>query len=82
MPSTIEFLQAEARSIDGVIVKVNRGFDTVCISSSGQDDIFMQGDDASAFIAQCDELFESTQVLPMDTIELAMAKPYVECIWS
>ena len=75
-------LKASAKRMKGVFVDVDSAYGTVCISSKGQEDIFMQGDDAEQFIAECEELSERCQCLNMGIIELALAEPYAENLWN
>lgn len=66
----------------GASVMVISSFPTVCISAKGQDDIFMQGDDAKQFISEVETISNRCKRLNFDIIELALAKPYIDCIWS
>lgn len=82
MPTLTEIIKADAAFLPDVTVEVDQLIGTVCISTPGQDDIFMQGDDAEAFIKECQDLYETAGDIDMDTVELSVAKPYVECIWG
>ena len=75
-------LKNAAKRMTGVFVDVDSSMGTVCISTNGQDDIFMQGDDADQFIAECESLANRCKHLSPAIIELALAEPYAECIWS
>ena len=65
----------------GIDVDCDSSYSTVCISAPGQDDIFMQGDEADSFIEECCNLWNRYQSLPMDVCEMALAEPYTE-LWS
>jgi len=74
--------QAEYSSESGATVDVDSAYGTVCISARGEDDIFFQGDDAEQFIAEVDALERQVNELDRETLELAVAKPYVENNWG
>jgi len=65
----------------GITVDTDSGYSTVSIDAPGQESIFMQGDDADAFIAECRNLWNRYPSLPMDVCELATAEPYTD-LWS
>ena len=75
---------AEYTRNSGADVEIVSIYGTVCISdTTGQnDDIFMQGDDASSFILEVEQLWNETGDMDRDTIACALAKPYIECIWG
>lgn len=57
-------------------------FPTVTMSTSGQDDLFMQGDEAQEFIDQIDQLTKRYPSLDEYTAACALAEPYAEAIWN
>lgn len=66
-------------------VDVDYGFGTVCIkdlSDDPWDDIFMQGEDASNFIEEVNNLYNRAGNLGLDEAEMYVALPYVETIWN
>ena len=65
----------------GVEVETDSAYQTVCISCRGEDDIFMQGDDADSFIDECRKMWKRYRSLPMDVCEMALAEPYTD-LWS
>ena len=65
----------------GVEVETDSRFSTVCISCRGEDDIFMQGDDASSFIDEARAMWKRYPSLPMAVCEMALAEPYTD-LWS
>jgi len=65
----------------GITVECDSGYSTVSIDAPGQESLFMQGDDAAAFIAECRKLWNRYPSLPMDVCELATAEPY-SILWS
>lgn len=67
---------------DDVDVDVDYFMGTVSITAPGQDDIFLQGEDAEAFIRQVEETWERVGTLPTDVVERAQAATYAECIWN
>jgi hypothetical protein len=75
-------LKAAAKRMVGVTVDCDSAYSTVCISMHGEDDIFMQGDDAEQFISECEAMSNRCQCLNFDIIELALAEPYTESFWS
>ena len=81
-PRTRIFWDAAKRMRDaGITVDTDSAYSTVSIDAPGQESIFMQGDEADAFIAECEELWTRYPSLPMDVAELAMAEPYTN-LWS
>ena len=76
------FWQAAQRMRNaGITVDTDSSYSTVSIDAPGQESIFMQGDDADAFIAECRKLWNRYPSLPMDVCELALAEPYTD-LWS
>jgi len=75
-------LKASAKRMKDVSVECDSGFSTVCISAKGQDDIFMQGDDADAFILEIENLSKRCKALNPEIIKLALAEPYCENLWN
>ena len=76
------FWDAAQRMRDaGVTVDTDSWSRTVSIDAPRQESIFMQGDDADAFIAECRKLWNRYPSLFMDVCELALAEPYTD-LWS
>ncbi len=76
------FWDAATRMRDaGITVECDSSYSTVSIDAPGQESIFMQGDDADTFIAECRNLWNHYPSLPMDVCELATAEPY-SVLWS
>ena len=75
---------AEYTRNSGADVEIVYIYGTVCISdTTGQnDDIFMQGNNASAFISEVEQLWHETGDMDRNAIACALAKPYIECIWG
>ena len=80
--------QTAARTI-GCSIEVDEYMPTVCITDDSNDDddtntIFMQGDDAERFIAECDALEKKTRskTITREQIERCVAAPYIECIFN
>jgi hypothetical protein len=73
---------AEYSRESGASVDVDSAYGTVCISARGEDDIFFQGDEAEQFTAAVDALERQVNELDRETIELAVAKPYIENLWG
>lgn len=84
MPTLSQIIEESANRMRDVTVHVVSNYGTVCISDDKgvQEDIFMQGDDASKFISERDELWNKVGNLSKGTIELYLAEPYVECFWN
>ena len=80
--STLICQSANYARRSGASVDVDRSYSTVCISAPGEDDIFMQGDDADQFIGQIDAISKKCRSVNFDDIELHLAKDYIDCIWS
>ena len=81
--ATRHICEAAQRAINGnITVDCDSSYSTVSIDAPGQDSIFMQGDDADAFIAERDALCKRYPSLNFDVAELALAEPYAECIWG
>lgn len=75
---------AEYTRRSGADVEIVSNYGTVCISDTTgkNEDIFMQGDDASAFIGEVDLIWNETGDMDKDTIACALAKQYIECTWE
>lgn len=81
--ATKHILAAAKRADDsGVSVEWDRRFPTVSIRCDGEEDIFMQGDEADTFIAEIDALCKRFPSLYEATAALALAQPYAETIWN
>ena len=65
----------------GIDVDCDSGFSTVAISAPGEDDIFMQGDDADQFISESRAMWKRYPSLPMSVCVMALAEPYTD-LWS
>ena len=72
---------ADSAHAAGITVDCDSSYSTVSIDAPGQESIFMQGEDADAFIAECRKLWNRYPSLPMDVCELATAEPY-SVLWS
>jgi hypothetical protein len=74
-------LKAAAKRMVGVNVECDSAFSTVLISAHGEDDIFMQGYEADAFIQSVEDMGARCKCLSPAIIELALAEPYTD-LWS
>ena len=72
---------ADSAHAAGITVDTDSSYSTVSINAPGQESIFMQDDDADAFIAECRKLWNRYPSLPIDVCELALAEPYTD-LWS
>ena len=72
---------ADSAHAAGITVDTDSSYSTVSIDAPGQESIFMQDDDADAFIAECRKLWNRYPSLPIDVCELALAEPYTD-LWS
>lgn len=81
MPRLNKILSDTAARLSAYAVDTDSAYSTVNIYEIADPDncIFMQGDEADSFIADC-ELVERRihGCIPMATIELALASPYIE----
>lgn len=82
--ATKHILAAAKRTANsGVHVDLDRRFPHVTIRCDTEDDIiFMQGDEADAFIAEIDALCKRYPSLYEATAALALAQPYAENTWN
>lgn len=64
----------------GVTVDSDSPMGTVAIDAPGSDGVFLQGDDADAFIAESRALWTRYPSLPSDVCNLATAEPYCELL--
>lgn len=62
-------------------VETDSAYSTVAISAPGEDDIFMQEEEAESFIDSARALWKMYPSLPMDVCELAIAESYTN-LWS
>ena len=78
-----QIIEATARRMTTVAVNVVSNYGTVTITDleDNHADIFLQGDDACAFISERDELWNRTGDLSKSTIELHLAEPYT-VLWE
>ena len=74
-------IEASAARIQDVTVHMVTNCGTVTISTPGQEDIFLQGDDASIFLWQVEYLWHTTKNLSRTTTALHLAEPYTDT-WS
>ena len=65
-----------------VLVEYNYGYVTISDDTGKNDDIFLQGDDASDFISQLNHLYNLTGDLTEQDISLHLARQYIDCIWN
>jgi len=72
---------ADSAHAAGITVDCDSAYSTVSIDAPGEESLFMQGDDADAFIAECEKLWRRYPSLPMYVAELTIAEPYTE-LWS
>lgn len=75
-------LKAAAKRMQSVTVDCDSAYSTVCISTKGEGDIFMQGEDAETFMAECEAMSARCKALSIDVIERALAEPYAENLWN
>ena len=77
-------LKAAAKRMEnsGVSIDWDSGYSTVLISCAGEDDIFMQGDEADTFIEEIEAMGNRCRSLNPYIIALALAEPYAENIWN
>jgi hypothetical protein len=75
--------QAAAR-MSSVTVEVQTNFGTVCIKDDDgvQEDIFMQGDEATQFINEAERGYKTSRYVSMDECYLWQAEQYVENLWN
>jgi hypothetical protein len=71
---------ADSAHAAGITVDTDPAYSTVSIDAAGEESLFMQGDEADAFIAECRKLWNRYPSLPMDVAELATAESYTE-LW-
>lgn len=81
-PATKYIRAAAGRFLATGDVDWNSGMATVTMTSPGEDDIFMQGDEADAFIAEIYALCKRYPSLDAHTAAAALAQPYAENIWN
>jgi hypothetical protein len=77
-----DIIKASAARMAHVDVDINSGLPTVCISAPGEEDIFMQGEEAEAFIAEVGKLYDESGDVTYDECALHAAEAYCENLWS
>lgn len=86
MPTIQEILTQDAAYSEnsGACVEITSIYGIVLIkdTTGEQEDILLQGDDASAFISEVNLYWNQTGDMDKGTIALALAKPYIESIWN
>jgi len=65
----------------GIDVDCDSAYSTVAISKAGEDDIFMQGDNADSFISEAQAMWNRYPALPDYVCEMALAEAYTD-LWS
>lgn len=73
---------AKRMADSGVSIDWDSDYSTVSISCEGEDDIFMQGEEADEFIEEIEAMGDRCRSMSPYTIALAMAEPYAENIWN
>lgn len=75
---------AEYTRNSGADVEIVSVYGTVCISDTTgkNEDIFLQGDEGSAFISEVNRIWNDAGDMDKDSIACALAKQYIECIWE
>lgn len=73
-------LKAAAKRMEnsGISIDWDSGYSTVSISCAGEDDIFMQGEEADEFIEEIEAMANRCRSMTEYTIALALAEPYAE----
>jgi hypothetical protein len=71
-----EIIRAGAVYAGDVAIAVNPSYSTVAIG----DDIFMQGDEATAFIDEAQALWEQAGDVSIDEVYAHLAGPYLDCL--
>lgn len=66
----------------GAVVDWCSSMETFCVSCKGEDDIFMQGDEASRVIGEIEALCRRYPSLDEYTAALCIAKSYIDNIWG
>ena len=66
----------------GASVDWDSSMETFLIACKGEDDIFMQGDEASAVIGEIESMCKRYPSLDEYTAALCIAKSYIESIWG
>lgn len=79
-----EYIHAAANRCreSGISIDWDSSFETVTISCKGEEDIFMQGEDAADFISEIETTCKRFRSLDEETAALAMSEQYAECIWG
>lgn len=81
--ATKHILEAAKRVKDsGISIDWDDGLPTVSITCEGEEDIFMQGDEADTFLDEMYALCKRYRSLSTTTAALALAEPYAENLWS
>lgn len=73
---------ADYSQVSGASVDWCSSMQTFAIACEGQDDIFMQGDEASDVIDEIEALCKRYPSLDEYTAALCIAKPYIESVWG
>jgi hypothetical protein len=78
-------LDAAKRVYDsGIVIDWDSAFSTVSIDDTNDKDnsIFMQGEEADQFIAEIEALTKRFRTMDEYIAALALAEPYVECLFN
>lgn len=77
-----DIIQASHERMKDVTVHVQSHSGWVTISSPGEDAIFLQGDDGSAFCSEAVQLYNKVQTVSMSECYAHLAAPYAENLWN
>lgn len=79
-----DIIEADCEYLKNVYVEVISIYGTVCIkdTTGEKENIFLQGDEGSAFISEANRLYDEVQTVSQSECYLHLARPYVDCIWS
>jgi hypothetical protein len=84
MLTLIEIYEHSANFVSnsGYSVEVTSGMGWVAIINTDPEteNVFLQGDDAHVFISEATRLHKELQHITLNTIYLALAEPYIECL--
>lgn len=80
--SLSEIIQRQAALMDEVDVHVDSLHGWITISSQGEEDIFLQGDDGSTFCSEINRLWNELGNVSKGEVALYLAAPYIESLWN
>lgn len=81
-PDLGQVIKEAAKRMKDVAVYLDRDMSAVTISAVGEEDIYLQDDEADKFIGEVDKLYHDAGNVTEDEAALCHAEPFAQNNWS